>query len=242
MTRRVFRIGTAGWNVPRTESGFPEHGSHLERYSAVFSAVEINSSFYRPHRRKTYERWAASVPESFQFSVKVPKAITHESRLFSAESLIEQFLEEVGGLGRKLGALLVQLPPTLRLDEELASRFFEGLRERTTVSVVCEPRHRTWFTSTAESLLERYQIARVAADPAVVPDAARPAGHNRTIYYRLHGSPRVYYSAYQETALQEIAQRMEERRRTEAVWCIFDNTAEQAAIPDARKLMALLEG
>ena len=41
---------------------------HLERYARRLSAAEINSSFYRPHQRKTYERWAASVPDDFRFA------------------------------------------------------------------------------------------------------------------------------------------------------------------------------
>ena len=79
------RIGTAGWSIPKEHSApFPVQGSHLERYGAVFNAVEINSPFYRPHRTATYERWAASVPEDFRFAVKIPKAITHECRLKDA--------------------------------------------------------------------------------------------------------------------------------------------------------------
>jgi uncharacterized protein YecE (DUF72 family) len=72
------RIGTAAWSIPKKHAApFPTAGSHLERYAAVFNAAEINSSFYRPHRAATYERWAASVPDDFRFAVKVPKAITH---------------------------------------------------------------------------------------------------------------------------------------------------------------------
>ncbi len=79
------RIGTAGWSIPKEHAAaFPAEGSHLQRYAQVFGAVEINSSFYRPHRRTTYERWAASVPEAFRFAVKVPKTITHEHRLRAA--------------------------------------------------------------------------------------------------------------------------------------------------------------
>ena len=74
------------------------YGSHLERYGAILDAVEINSSFYRPHRTATYERWAASVPEDFRFAVKVPKAITHERRLKDVGDLLDRFLSEVGGL------------------------------------------------------------------------------------------------------------------------------------------------
>jgi uncharacterized protein YecE (DUF72 family) len=75
-------VGTAGWSLDRRYAAhFPGAGSHLQRYSGSFNAAEINSSFHRPHRRSTYERWAASVPEDFRFSVKLPKTITHERRL-----------------------------------------------------------------------------------------------------------------------------------------------------------------
>jgi uncharacterized protein YecE (DUF72 family) len=72
----LIRIGCAGWSLPRVEQErFPAAGSHLERYASVFDAVEINSSFHRPHRPATYARWAAAVPSSFRFSVKLPKTI-----------------------------------------------------------------------------------------------------------------------------------------------------------------------
>ena len=75
-------IGTAGWSLPGAHFGlFPRDGSHLERYATRFSCVEINSSFYRPHRQETYARWAASVPENFRFAVKMPRTITHHARL-----------------------------------------------------------------------------------------------------------------------------------------------------------------
>src|SRR3954470_11987598 len=110
----TIRIGTAAWSIPREHAApFPVAGSHLERYAAVLNAVEINSSFYRPHRTATYERWAASVPEDFHFAVKIPKAITHERRLADVDDLLDRFLSEVSGLGPKLGPLLVQLPPSL---------------------------------------------------------------------------------------------------------------------------------
>src|SRR5918995_5885915 len=105
-------------------------GSHLERYAAVFNAVEINTSFYRPHRTATYQRWAASVPEDFRFAVKVPKTITHERRLKDADELLDRFLSEVGGLGPKLGPLLLQMPPSLSFQSGIADTFLSGLRSR----------------------------------------------------------------------------------------------------------------
>src|SRR5688500_14727284 len=138
-------VGTAAWTLPREEQpNFPAEGTHLERYASRFTAVEINSSFYRPHRTKTYERWAASVPDGFRFSVKVPKAITHEARLRDVVAHLDSFLAEVGGLGEKLGCLLVQLPPSFVFGHDDVDTFFDTLRARTQVPVVCEPRHRSW--------------------------------------------------------------------------------------------------
>jgi hypothetical protein len=149
----AIRIGTAGWSIPKEHAApFPTLGSHLERYAAVFNAVEINSSFYRPHRPATYERWAASVPQSFRFSVKIPKTVTHERRLKGASDLLERFLSEVNNLGPKLGPLLVQLPPSLAFETGTSDAFLRGLRSRAAGSIVCEPRHRSWFTPEVDGL------------------------------------------------------------------------------------------
>jgi uncharacterized protein YecE (DUF72 family) len=75
-----------------------------------------------------------------------------------------------------------------------ADRFFTDLREQGAGSIVCEPRHASWFTAEVESLLEEPRVARVAADPAPVPGAGAPGGWRGLAYYRLHGSPRMYYS------------------------------------------------
>src|SRR5689334_3087872 len=124
-TATMIRIGTAGWSVPtRYRANFPASGSQLEKYATQLTAAEINSSFYRPHRRTTYERWAASVPDNFRFAVKIPKAITHERRLRDAGELLNRFLSEVAGLGPKLGPLLVQLPPSLAYVDGVSDAFF----------------------------------------------------------------------------------------------------------------------
>jgi uncharacterized protein YecE (DUF72 family) len=127
----AIRIGTAAWSIPKENAApFPAVGSHLERYGAILNAVEINSSFYRPHRRATYERWATLVPDDFRFAVKVPKAITHERRLKNASDLLDRFVSEVSGLGHKLGPLLVQLPPSLSFQAGIADQFLRELEHR----------------------------------------------------------------------------------------------------------------
>lgn len=227
-------IGCAGWSIPKEHAGlFPSIGSHLERYAARFPAVEINSSFYRPHRPATYARWAASVPEHFRFAVKVPREITHRRRLVGAIDLLDRFLGEACSLGAKLGPLLVQLPPKLPFAADVAGAFFTALRGRFAGAVVCEPRHASWFTPAAERLLEDARVARVAADPAVVPAAAHPGGWNGLVYYRLHGSPQTYYSSYSDAYLAALAEQLEVARATVPVWCIFDNTARGAATVNA---------
>src|SRR6478672_4000243 len=101
--RHPVYLGVAGWNI-RKEHGdcFEPTGTHLQRYASTFNSVEINSCFYRPHRVTTYERWASSVPEGFRFAVKLPKTITHGARFVDALPLLDAFLAEVAGLGRKL--------------------------------------------------------------------------------------------------------------------------------------------
>jgi uncharacterized protein YecE (DUF72 family) len=236
------RIGTAGWSIPKQHAGaFPVEGTHLGRYARQLPAVEINSSFYRPHRPATYARWAASVPPSFRFAVKLPREITHERRLLDAAEPLHRFLGEVEALGQTLGPLLVQLPPTLRYDEALVDRFYTELRARFSGNVVCEPRHASWFTDTVDAHLSGYRVARVAADPAVVPRAAEPGGWSGITYRRLHGSPKMYYSAYPTEELDATARRMREAApETRECWCIFDNTADGEATRDALDLLVRL--
>jgi uncharacterized protein YecE (DUF72 family) len=235
-----FRIGTAAWALPRdVRDRFPEGASNLHRYAGLFSVAEINSSFYRPHRPATYRRWADSVPEGFRFSVKLPKAITHEARLIDCEPLVESFAEEIAGLGDKRGPILVQLPPKLAFDAEVAGSFLPMLRRVAGGQIVCEPRHPTWFDSDADTLLKDLEVARVAADPAPVSAAATPGGWPGLAYFRLHGSPRPYWSSYDEDALSRWAERV--LATGVKTWLIFDNTASGAATADALALAEMLE-
>lgn len=236
------RVGCAGWTIPRdVQHRFPANGTHLERYSVQFLAVEINSSFHRPHRPSTYARWAASVPDDFRFCAKLPKTITHQLRLVDAEESLDAFLAQAAGLGNTLACLLVQLPPSLAFDAAASDAFFAALRSRTEVAAVCEPRHPTWFTTDADDLLARWRVARVAADPARVPQAAEPGGWRNLAYYRLHGSPRIYYSPYDAAYLDALAARIEaDLEAGREVWCIFDNTAAGAATANALQLMERL--
>jgi uncharacterized protein YecE (DUF72 family) len=237
----VIVVGTAGWAVPRAVANeFPGEGTHLVRYARVLRGVEINSSFYRAHSPQTYAKWAAATPRGFRFAVKAPQAITHEGRLLRARQPLEQFLGEIAGLGKKLGPLLVQLPPSLEFQPRSARAFFALLRNRYEGAVVCEPRHASWFSSAADTMLVTHRIGRVAADPATVPAAAEPGGwlgRGSTAYYRLHGSPRKYWSTYAPERIERWAEGILALPRQVSCWCIFDNTAGGGAIENALQMM-----
>jgi uncharacterized protein YecE (DUF72 family) len=237
------RVGCAGWALPRAvRAEFSGEGSHLQRYASRLSCAEINSSFYRPHRPDTYARWAQSVPEDFRFAVKLPRAITHDARLRGAGAGLDAFLGQVRGLGAKLGCLLIQLPPSLAFERGVAARFLGVLRRRHAGAAVVEARHASWFDAAADALLAGHGIGRVAADPAVVAPAQTPGGDRRVAYFRLHGSPRMYFSIYSDRFLRRLARRVEAERAAGAhCWCVFDNTAHGGAVPNALQLAALLQ-
>ncbi len=158
--------------------------------------------------------------------MKLPKSITHDARLERPEPLIDEFLHSARQLGDKLGCWLVQLPPSLPLDHDLADAFFKALRERTALPIACEARHPSWFTTHAAAMLKAHHIAYVDADP--IPDECeiKHRADTSLVYVRLHGSLDLYKSSY--NYLDDVAR------------SIFDNTAEGHAQPNALHLMERL--
>jgi uncharacterized protein YecE (DUF72 family) len=232
----ISRIGTAGWSVPRVAIElFGGAGSQLERYASQFSCTEINTSVYRPHKAKTYERWAASVPSGFRFAVKMPRAITHEAKLRGCESLVCKFLDQIANLGEALGPVIIQLPPSFVFERVDTESFLSTFRHRFEGEAALEPRHLSWFEPDVDELLRAHRLARVAADPARRPEAAAPGGWSGLRYWRWHGSPQMYYSPYGEERLRAMAALLSSRD-----WCIFDNTASGAAVHDALFLQKIL--
>jgi uncharacterized protein YecE (DUF72 family) len=244
----LLHVGTAGWSLPReVADAFPGEGQHLARYARVLTAAEINSSFHGHHRRELYERWAAQTPPGFRFAAKLPRSITHEGRLRRARPTLEQFATETAGLGDRLAVVLVQVPPSLLFESRIVRSFFTLLAEYFTCSVVCEPRHASWFTASADALLARLQVSRAAADPARCPDAARPGGwlgpqgdgRGAVLYHRWHGTPRMYWSRYDTAWLRERASALQRWPAAADRWCIFDNTAGGGATANALALQAM---
>ena len=146
----------------------------------------------------------------------------------NTDNALSEFFNAVAALGNKLGPVLIQLPPKLPFDEALARNFFITLRELHPGDVVLEPRHPSWFSASVDTLLQSFQIARVAADPPKGSElAAQPGGWPGLCYWRLHGTPRTYYSQYDNHWLGDFAERLHllESRLESKLWVIFDNTA-----------------
>jgi uncharacterized protein YecE (DUF72 family) len=235
-------VGTAGWaNPPYEREHRSPRESHLQHYATLFNAVEINSSFYRPHQRSTYERWSASTPAAFGFSVKAPRSVTHDYALRHCRSEVEQFLQQIAGLERKLKVILVQTPASLEYDPRVAVRFFKMLTTACSARIAFEPRHASWFDPGARAKLSEIGVARVIADPVKIAAASRPLDAGRLIYYRLHGSPRMYYSAYTPEYLRQLSNEIQTYdARSKELWCVFDNTARHESWGNARSLRRLL--
>lgn len=233
-------VGTAGWSIAREAADrFPAEGSSLTRYAERFAAVEINSSFRRPHLEKTWARWRDEVPRDFRFSVKIPKEISHQRKLVGCDEALASFARQVTHLREKLGVLLLQLPPKLEFELALAEAFLSRLSGLALASLACEPRHSSWFSEPATQLLTRYKVARVGADPDVTGLGASPGAWGGLEYWRLHGSPKVYRSSYADR-IPTIAQTVKINEPEFGSWCIFDNTASSAATSDALALVGTL--
>ena len=241
-------IGVAGWALPSAtyeprpgfaprlpQPRFGEGGSALERYARAYSSVEINSTFYRMHKPETFARWAQTVPPGFRFSVKLAKEITHELGLAASREPLERFFAPVRDLGAAMGPLLIQLPPSRAFEVKRATAFLRALRAQYEGPAVLEARHETWFEPPVSRLLAEHGITHVLADPCTVE--IEPGPEDRLVYYRLHGSPRVYWSGYSEAFLDDLAGKIASLRARAEVWCIFDNTAGGFAQGDALGLI-----
>jgi uncharacterized protein YecE (DUF72 family) len=160
-------VGTSGYSYAEWKGSFyPEDlsaGKMLGYYGARLDAVEINNTFYRLPNAPVLEAWASQVPDSFRFSVKASRRITHFARLGEgAREPTEYLLSALAVLGPKLGAILFQVPPNLAADAGLLAAFLEALPEGTPCAF--EFRHESWKAPAVRKLLEARGLALVCAD------------------------------------------------------------------------------
>lgn len=162
----TYLIGTSGYNYPEWRGSFyPEKlpaTKMLGYYAERFNTVEINYTFYRIPTEKLLEGWANDTPDGFTFTLKAPRKITHDARLQKCEELTASFCRTASTLGRKLGALLFQLPPFLRRNDAVLEAFLATLPEGTCAAF--EFRHESWLDESVFDKLRRRNIALCIAD------------------------------------------------------------------------------
>ena len=231
-------IGCAGWSIPKElRDLFGEGADLLQRYATRLDVTEINRTFYSMPKASTFQKWANETPDGFRFTLKLPRLYTHYKKLGTTEGL-DQFCDTVSHLGQKLLAILVQLPPSLAYEPQRTRSFFSRLVSICSCKIACEPRHESWVE--AEELFKELGIARVAADPPRFGIDREPGGYDGFRYYRLHGSPKIYYSSYDEAFLQELAEKLIADSADPKI-VIFDNTASGAAFENALRLKELVD-
>jgi uncharacterized protein YecE (DUF72 family) len=161
-----FYVGTSGYSYKEWKGSFypqdlPDK-EMLQFYGGNFSAVEINNTFYRMPRAGMLEAWAEQVPPGFRFVLKAPRKITHSKPLREKGDEVGYLCSTAAALGDKLGAILFQLPPYLRVDIDLFADFVALLPSGTRAAF--EFRHRSWFDAPIYEILQKREFALCCAD------------------------------------------------------------------------------
>jgi len=234
-------VGASGWHYTHWKGPFyPEKmpsREFLGHYVQYFRAAEVNNTFYQLPKPETLEQWRDSVPEGFRFAVKASRYITHMKKLKDPEQGLAKFFGGVEVLGEKLGPVLFQLPPNLKVDLNRLETFVEALPSE--YRYAFEFRSPEWWSETVFELLDRRGAAVCAADPAELD--AQPA-QSELVYARLHGPHGDYTGRYSDAALEDWAARLHAWRvQGREVYCFFNNDQGGAAPLDAQVLLAKLE-
>ena len=231
------RIGISGWTYPPWRKTFyPDklaQKDELGYASKIFRSIEINGTFYSLQKPESFEKWAEATPEDFVFSVKAPKYITHVQRLKEVDSPVSNFLASgLLKLGRKLGPIFWQLPPTLKFDSERLEAFLKLLPHSTEEAARVAKRHDKWmekraWTKASEDqplrhslevrhesfrvpefveLLRKYDVAIVCADTNEWPRMMDVTSD--FLYVRMHGPEALYEDGYDAKTLGHWAERV----------------------------------
>ncbi len=240
MDNKKYYIGCSGFYYKEWKDIFyPEAMSPKEWfkfYCKHFNTIEINSSFYRIPTLASLQKWYQDSPEDFLFTIKAPKTITHLKRFNLGKEEIEAFYELIAaGLKEKLGNILFQMPPSFSYTPERLQLICEQLDSG--FNNVVEFRHESWWRQEVFDTLKQYHIIFCGQSyPGNLPETA--VINNDIVYYRFHGKPVLYKSAYGKETLQRIFN--EVRTGTEKVFIYFNNTWGHAALQNGRQMQELV--
>jgi uncharacterized protein YecE (DUF72 family) len=245
-------IGTSGWHYsdwtrlfyPKEIIGYHELTYHAEH----FNTVENNSSFYRIASEDTYKTWDKMTPEGYKFSIKLNKLITHYHRLSLDDEVRERvhyILSSTQVLKKKLGAILIQLPASFRIDLQKLKTFLDYFTAEVralpySFDIAIEFRNRYWFTEDVYKLLEKYNVALVDGQSSRYPEMRRITAN--VAYIRMHGPKKLFASSYSTAQLEELAGYIKTiSSGLDRIYVYFNNDFHGYALKNAKELMTLLE-
>lgn len=228
-------IGTSGWQYKDWKGAFyPEklaQKSWILHYAEHFAIVEANNPFYRLPEREVFEEWARITPDDFVVASKMSRYLTHIKRLRDPGEPVSRFFSRAEGLGDKLGPVLLQLPPTLKADNELLEVALREMPRDARIAV--EFRHATWFTDSTRSVLERHRAALCLTDRL----NRRPEPLWRTTewtYVRFHEGRARPAPCYGDGALGAWVERLESvAGSSDDIYVFFNNDPRGCAVANA---------
>lgn len=230
-------LGTSGWQYKDWRgvlypTGVPQN-QWLATYAAGFGTVENNNAFYRLPARELFERWRDMTPGGFVMAVKASRYLTHIKRLADPEEPVERLMRSANGLGKHLGPVLLQLPPTLKVDTERLDRCLRAFPGDVRVAV--EPRHDSWWIDEVRDLLTERRAALCWADRIGRPVTPlwRTAGW---VYVRFHEGAATPWPSYGDQALRSWAGRIP---ADETAYVYFNNDPGGAAVRNAIRFAEL---
>lgn len=236
---KVF-VGTSGWIYGHWDGVFYPQGlpykEKLEYFAKRFKTTEINYSFYHLPRPATFRNWARRVPQGFVFSVKASRFITHIKRLKGVKEPTDTFIKNAESLGKKLGPILFQFPPSFKADLKRLEAFLKILPKKHRFAF--EFRHPSWFCEEVYKLLKKYRTALCIADsPGYPKEIKATAGF---VYIRMHGSKKLFSSEYTPKELQEWAGIIKAfLKQKKDVFVYFNNDAAGFAVKNATQLLKM---
>ncbi|MGB8192774.1 MAG: DUF72 domain-containing protein [Chitinophagaceae bacterium] len=241
MSAIAWRIGCSGfhyadWKEVFYPAGLPQK-KWFDFYCQHFNTLELNVTFYRFPQLKFLENWYAKSPEGFDFSVKVPRAITHYKQFIDTERMLDDFYgTSREGLKDKLGCILFQMPARLQYSEAALDRITAQLHPGFTN--ILEFRHESWWNEKVYNRLAANNTGFCGHSYPGLPETA--VCNVPLIYYRFHGVPKVYYSQYKRAFIEQVVGEVEACSQVSKAYIYFNNTATMAAIRNARYLQALV--
>jgi uncharacterized protein YecE (DUF72 family) len=235
------RVGCSGWAYKHWRGLFYPEGlpqkRWFERYAEEFDTVEINNSFYRLPPCETFARWRDQAPAGFCYAVKANRFLTQAKKLLDCEEPMERMMAAVRCLGDRLGPMLYQLPPSLKLNLERLESFLRLVPGD--VASVFEFRDPSWYVPEVYALLDRHGAGFCVHD--MRGSATERIAVGKLAYVRFHGAAGKYWGRYPAKSLESWAEWVVgQASEGRSAWCYFNNDIHGAAIEDARALKAAI--